>query len=212
MEVMESGPINAHLPPRAARLVTGSHFCGRQALHGWASLGRAAVPCAKLNLSSYNFLPGPKLALQSRREQVSSLCRMTGLQILVDSFHVPSQSSPGKAILALLTLPLMTYMVSSPLSVSILTLGKENIAAVVSLLTELSSTTYPGAEETSGVPRGRHRQGQTDDIARPGRQEEPGARRARPPGSHPRGVLGVRCWLRHVTAPLPRPVAGMSAD
>lgn len=46
---------------------------------------------------------------------------MTGLQIPADSSHVPFRSSPGKAALAL---PPMTYMVSSPLSVSILTLGE----------------------------------------------------------------------------------------
>lgn len=33
-------------------------------------------------------------------------------------------------------------------------MGKENIAALVSLLTELNSTTYPEAEETSWAPGG----------------------------------------------------------
>lgn len=79
---------------------------------------------------------------------------MTGLQILADSSHVPFQSSPGKAALALLTLPLMTHVVSSPLSVSILTFRERKYCSPSQPMTGLSSTTYPWAVETSWVPGG----------------------------------------------------------
>lgn len=158
----------------AALWVTGR----RQALHQQASLGRVAVSHAEQNLSPQNSPSqaplAPQLALQSCWEPAGSLCHMTGLQILADSSHVPFRSSPGKAALALLTLPPMTYMVSSPLSVSILTFGERKYCSPRQPLTGPGSTTYPWTEETSWVPGLRHRQGQTDDIRRPGRQGEPG--------------------------------------
>lgn len=151
--------------------------------------------------------PAPELALRSRScwEQAGSLHHMTGLQILADSSHVPLRSSPGKAALALLTLPPMTYMVSSPLSVSILTFGERKYCSHRQPLTGPSSTTYPWAEEASWVP------GETQtraDIRRAGRQGEPGAGRARLPGSSPWGVLEMRCELRLIAAPFSAQACG----
>lgn len=89
---------------------------------------------------------------------------MTGLQIPADSSHVPFQSSPGKAAPALLTLPPMTYMVSSPLSVSILTFGERKYCSPSQPFDRAEFHDLSVGRGDIWVPGMRHRQGQTDDI------------------------------------------------